>query len=448
VDWFKVKRANAKTLSKGGAGAAQTPPVALAATRPIDKRFPRFLRTATDQIEPGSSDDATEVRRKVSDSFKPSRPVTDYRMFAGRVGVLTTLIQSIEDHRMHIVLYGERGIGKTSMMHILAQAAQEARYLCVYISCGADTDFDDVFRVLARGIPLLFHQNFGPASERSERGETFADLIGEGPISVHAAGDLLARVVGTRIILMLDEFDRCESKEFKQSVAELMKNLSDRSACAQLAIAGVAANLTELVEHIPSIQRNILALQVPRMTDEEVLSLIARGEAACNMTFADEPRRLIVSTAAGMPHLASLLCHHAALLAVDDGRLTVGADDVAKAMERALAELKGRISKRSQLESAILMGRPMKLLVQLADALGPSTESFTTDDIYNAFRSDKDALRCIELVENLGDEGVLLASVEDDWGAHYRFVEHGALAYLRLLYSRAEAPAVLRQSRR
>jgi Cdc6-like AAA superfamily ATPase len=437
---------NAARRVEGGAG--EKPKLAPVPTKPIDKQFPRFLRTATDQIESGAWNDLTEVRRKVSDSFKPSRPVTDYRMFAGRTGVLTTLIQSIEDHRMHIVLYGERGIGKTSMMHILAQAAREARYLCVYISCGADSNFSDVMRVWAAGIPLLFHQNFGPASERSERGETFADLIGEGPISVHAAGDLLARLVGTRVILMLDEFDRCESKEFKQSVAELMKNLSDRSACAQLAIAGVAANLTELIEHIPSIQRNILALQVPRMTNDEVRSLIAKGASACGMAFGDEPTELIVSTAAGLPHLASLISHHAALIALDAGRLAIEMEDVGRAMELALAELKGRISKRSQLESAILMGRPMKLLVQLADALGPSTDSFTTDDIYAAFRSTKYALQCVELVENLADEGVLLTSVEDSWGPHYRFVEHSALAYLRLLYSRAGTPAILRQTRR
>jgi hypothetical protein len=133
---------------------------------------------------------------------------------------------------------------------------------------------------------------------------------------------------------------------------------------------------------------------------------------------------------------------------VDDGRLTIAAPDVAKAMELALAELKGRISKRSQLEAAILLGRPMKLLVQLADYLGPSTDSFTTEDIFLAFRSERDAERCTDLVEELGKEGVLIAADDDDWGPHYRFVEHGALAYLRLLYSRAAAPAAPQPPRR
>ena len=72
-------------------------------------------------------------------------------------------------------------------------------------------------------------------------------------ISPRVASDFLAKVVGTRVVVVLDEFDRSGAKEFRQNVAELIKNLSDRLVRVQVVIAGVAANLTELLEHIPSI---------------------------------------------------------------------------------------------------------------------------------------------------------------------------------------------------
>jgi Cdc6-like AAA superfamily ATPase len=396
--------------------------------------------TANDQTDPKLSDAFSEARIKLGAAYTPSRPVTDWRMFSGRTGVLTAMIRSIEDHRMHAVIFGERGIGKTSLMHVLAYAAREARYLVVYVSCGADSNFNEVFRALAAGIPLLFHRDFGPASEEAERGDTFADLLGTGPVSVHAAVDLLSRIIGTRILVMLDEFDRCNSSEFKRNIAELLKNLSDRAVRVQLVVAGVASNVTELVEHIPSIQRNILAMMVPRMTDGEVRIFITNGEAFSGIKFSEGGVELVVAAAGGMPYLASLLCHHAGLIAIDRSKRAVGAEEVAIAMEIAIEELKGRISKRSQLESAILMGRPMRLLVELADALGPSTSSFTSDDIHSAFSKPQDALRCVELVDSLADEGVLLSRQEDEWGLEYHFVEHGAVAYLRLLYARALAP--------
>ena len=89
---------------------------------------------------------------------------------------------------------------------------------------------------------------------------------------------------------MLDEFDRVESADFRLGIAEFLKNLSDRSIRVQLLIAGVAANLTELLEHIPSIQRSIFALQIPRMTEAEVRQLIKIGEDTSNTGFRERRR--------------------------------------------------------------------------------------------------------------------------------------------------------------
>ena len=67
--------------------------------------------------------------RSFRTAFTPSQPVVERRLFAGRTGTLTTLIRAIEDERLHVIVYGERGIGKTSLMHVLAEAARDARYL-------------------------------------------------------------------------------------------------------------------------------------------------------------------------------------------------------------------------------------------------------------------------------------------------------------------------------
>ena len=87
------------------------------------------------------------------------------------------------------------------------------------------------------------------------------------------------------MLIILDEFDRCESGAFRRDVAELIKNLSDRLGRVQLVLAGVAADLTELVEHIPSIRRNIFALSVPKMPDTEVLQIVSNGEREAGLTF-------------------------------------------------------------------------------------------------------------------------------------------------------------------
>src|ERR1700744_6733343 len=315
--------------------------------------FPRFRATASDQLGLQGDSGFARARMKLLEYFTPSQPVSDRKRFAGRSDVLSSVIRAIEEQRLHVGGYGERGLGKTSVRHVLTQAGRDARYLVVYVSCGADSNFDEVFRTVAAHIPMLFHSTVGPPSPEVEKGKTLAELLPSTPISPRMASDMLAKVVGTRVVVVLDEFDRSHSKEFRQSIAELIKNLSDRLVRVQLVIAGVAGNLTELLEHIPSIQRNIFALQVPWMPPSEIGLLIKNGGSLCGLTFDDAAEHAIVSAAHGSPYLATLLGHHAGLSALDDQRVKVGGADVLSAIQSAAQEFYGRMSGRvrSQLKN-------------------------------------------------------------------------------------------------
>lgn len=396
--------------------------------------FPRFHSTAADQLAGKMGDRFANVRIRLRHAFTPSQPIVDRQMFAGRTEVLTTLISSIEDQRLHTIVYGERGIGKTSLLHVLAQAGREARYIVAYVSCSAGSNFDETFRAVAAEIPLLFHSGFGPTTEQAEQGASLADILPSGHVSVRLASDLAAKVVGTRVILILDEFDRSEDPEFRRNIAEFMKKLSDRSARLQLVIAGIADDVTELVEHVPSIRRNIFALQVPKMTDVEVRQLVKNGEDACGLTFDDTATKFIVSVALGLPYVASLLGHHAGLASIDEGRLTVTKADVSVAIAEALGELNGRISKRSQLQIAGVVRQGVhKILGALSGAAQLSSGHFNMDDISALYSGAENVSRCKGIVDNLAAEGVLIEAQDGEYGRSYRFIEEGVPSYLWLL---------------
>jgi len=184
----------------------------------------------------------------------------------------------LEDQRAHVVLYGERGIGKTSLVHILADIARESRYHVAYASCGSGSRFDEIFRGVLKDIPMLYTKNANPAGRDVESGASLADLLPEGTFDARHLGDICATITGTRVLVILDEYDRIQDPSFRQSIAELVKNLSDRAARVQLVIAGVSANLQELVGYIPSIRRNVVGLPMPRLDSKEIAALIDIGE--------------------------------------------------------------------------------------------------------------------------------------------------------------------------
>lgn len=434
----KLKRAEAPAANAGSVAASA--PIARvpvkAAERPTAKQaFPRFQLTAGDRLDPRLSDRMAGVRMKLRSAYTPSQPVIDRRMFAGRTEVLTTLIRSLEDQRLHIVIYGERGIGKTSLLHVLTQAARDARYIVVYCSCGAGSSFNEMFRAVAADIPLLFHSGFAPTTAEAERGGSLADLMPEGELSPRLVSDVFAKLTGTRVIVVLDEFDRCESIEFRRGIAELIKNLSDRSIRVQLVIAGVAANLTELVEHIPSIRRNVFALQIPKMSATEVRHLVRNGEAATGVTFEQDALEFVIRAAHGSPYIASLLSHHAGLMAIDNGRMAVSVEHVSSSIIQALEEFKGRISKASQMQIDQLgdpSRHPLGFLAGEALFAGGWFGAAAVDDLQaSGFPGAK------SVIAQLAASRVLIEPSEDEFGVGYRFHEESVTPYLWIQVARA-----------
>lgn len=424
--WNPFKRKGAKAPRAEAAQPAVVKPLIREAHRRGQEPggLPRFNTTASDQMSGRGGDRFSAVRAKLRHAFTPSQPIGDRRLFAGRDEVLKTIIRSIEDQRLHVVLYGERGIGKTSLLHVLTQAASEARYIVVYTSCGANSNFDETFRAAAADIPLLFHSGFSPTTAESEKGSSLADLLPNEPLSPRKFGDLCAKLTGTRVLIILDEFDRAESGSFRRDVAELIKNLSDRLGRVQLVLAGVAADLTELVEHIPSIRRNIFALRVPKMTEAEVMQIVANGERETDLKFDAAASALVVEVARGSPYIASLICHHAGHAALDQSRGAVLQADVSTAVDRAITEFQGRIATPAQLQVRRLFEQGRH------DALAMAARAALADD--GAFdlsgiqaTNEVSARKAQEVLDILLGERLLKSLQAEETGQRYAFVEEG-----------------------
>jgi hypothetical protein len=382
--------------------------------------FPRFQSTAGDHLDPRTVDHLAMSRARLRNAYTP-QPITQQRMFAGRTRVLTALISSIEEQRLHTVICGERGIGKSSLLHMLALAAADARYLVVYLTCTVGSDFDDTFRVIAADIPLAYHNGYGPTSIEGERGDTLVQLLGPEPITVRYAVDVLAKIEGTRVLVILDEFDRATSEDFRRNVTDLLWSLSDRGVRVQFVIAGVAANAGDLVPNVT--HRDIFALQLPRMTAAEIRSLIKNGEATADLEFDDAAVQAIIARCIGFPYLASLISYRAALVAVDQNRLSVSAEHVDVGTHEAAEELQNRISPRSQMQVAeAIRLSSLSSVAALAEAALNTSGWFAVGSGQARAAADR-----------LAAQHILLEARDDGLERSYRFTDPNTPIYIWLL---------------
>jgi hypothetical protein len=393
--------------------------------------FPRFQSTAADHLDPRVVDRTAVARAKLRHAYS-AQPVTHRRMFSGRTKVLTALISSIEEQRLHTVICGERGIGKSSLLHMLALAATDARYLVVHLACSPGSNFDETFRAIAANIPLAYHNAYGPRSVEGERGDTLTRLLTSEPITVAYAVDTLAKIEGTRVLVVLDEYDRAVSEDFRRNISELLWTLSDLSVRVQFVIAGVAANASELVANVT--HRDIFALQLPRMTASEIRSLIKNGEGAADLEFEEAAVQAIVVHCIGFPYLASLISHRAALVAVDQNRFNVFAEDVHVGTQAAFEELRGRISGRSQLQVADAV-RLVNLgpLAALAEAALNSSGWFGIDSVGGVAAGAKTIADARAALDRLAGQNTMIELRHDGVERTYRFTDQNVPVYIWLL---------------
>lgn len=399
---------------------------------PRESDLPRFTAMASDDVEGfGEAPTLARARLALRDTLGASQPVITRDNFSGRHDALAQLIAAIEQQRVHVVIYGERGIGKTSLAHVFADTARDARYIVLYGSCGTEGRFDDIFRAFAARIPMLYHRSVLPTTAEVEQARFFDSLLPEGAFGPREISDLFADVVGTRIVLILDEYDRIADPSFRRDVAELIKNLSDRAARVQLVLTGVASNLDELIGFAPSIRRNIVGLPMRPLDLGEVGEILRVGEVAAGLHFSDAAVRMIATMAGGSPYLVRLLGHRAGIAALDQRRTEVDEKHGKTAVERVVGEWTATLPRRVR----ELLGRDeaqakWPLLVAAAQAGAYADGWFTVADVAAEIADAATPATIGAELAALARSHDLLESVEVDGETRYRYRYPGVASLL------------------
>jgi hypothetical protein len=372
------------------------------------------------------------TRAQVRDVFAPTQPVTDERTFAGRTKVLKHLIEVIEHRMSHVVIFGERGIGKTSILHIIHKLASDSDYTVLHSTCGARSEFSSTFRTMLKGVPLRFHQSVSPATERGDQAGGLASLLPEGEFDARELSEVLSSITSTRVIILLDEYDRVESELFRQSIAELIKNLSDAAARVQLVIAGVSPNLDELIGYVPSIRRNIIGVPIQRLGSDEVREILRIGEEASGLSFTSGAAGMVEQLANGSPYLVRLIAYHSSMIALDSGRYDVREEDVDAGLERMVEETEARlpvlIAQRVRAANPGSQPGPLAELAAMA----------STPNGWFSLEGQKPSVQVKALIEKFGSAGLLEHRRDPAGdGDALHFVDEGLPSYLWMLAARA-----------
>jgi Cdc6-like AAA superfamily ATPase len=239
--------------------------------------------TRQKQKEPVSDVDRFEKRQVAARAFSPAAPIDEERLFAGRAAQVAQVVDVINQRGQHAVIFGERGVGKTSLANIIsAKLAHENNepLIATRINCETKDTHASLWRKVFQQIDLqqrvrvigfTQEERFKPFSVADElRRRVSAD-------DVRRLFTVLGVDRSTLLLVILDEFDRITDKATKTAMADTIKTLSDHATPVTIILVGVGDSVDELIAEHHSIERALVQIHMPRMSSPELRDILARA---------------------------------------------------------------------------------------------------------------------------------------------------------------------------
>lgn len=298
-------------------------------------------------------------------AFLPSAGIEDPHRFAGRKDEIEELSNALLVENSIPLIYGPRGLGKSSLALQLSRIAQgdidlleeldlgdlalddENRFLVIYLTCTDDTkNTAGILRTMINALAVFQDQR---ESERATDKYRLLDKSTKRRISLKIFSsettknynaqarklstsnfsaeeklmhlvELVRDVYGQPVLFILDEFDRVSSTK---GFASFLKSRSNDFF--KVALVGIGATEGALLRDHASLDRQLMPVRVPAMSRPELESIFDRTEDyllehGMSFSFSEGAARLAARTASGFPWFMHVL-GQTALLEVSKNQL-------------------------------------------------------------------------------------------------------------------------------
>lgn len=241
-------------------------------------------------------------------AFTPTSPISLPDLLSGRKDTLRKLQFDVLTPSQHVLLYGDRGVGKTSIARVLAVSVQEADIesgtRSIVVSCDTEDTFGSIWRKALQEI-LLAERRLGFAQHGVRN--IIGRLDPAGPLDSPNDLRLLIDSLPNPSVVIIDEFDRARDPRVRALMADTIKLFSDNETRCTIVLVGVGSSIEELITSHESISRNVDYVLVDLMATHELARIIESGFASAGLDFEPGLDFRIAQMSQGYPHYTHLL---------------------------------------------------------------------------------------------------------------------------------------------
>lgn len=263
-----------------------------------------------------------EFREVLAEYLTPSLAVRTPERLFGREKNLLAISRALSSPGRQIFIYGDRGVGKTSLAYTAAVANAHASGDPIYVVCSKTSTFSDIIHAVGNATVDVKKR-----MERAASGQSLALSIpnvagatyGFGtpgstavpaPQTINEALDVIRYVAAKRTgrtIIVIDEMERIEQPAEREKFAEFIKNIPELEVDVRFIFGGIATDVSELLESHPSAGRILEAIQLERLRHSDLWRIIEVVSDRLSITPTRETLIRISQISDGFPHFVHLI---------------------------------------------------------------------------------------------------------------------------------------------
>ena len=209
----------------------------------------------------------------------PAHPVESIENLFGREEELSRIEKALYASGRHVFIFGERGVGKSSLAATAANQWQSSDNSYIDISCAPDSTIGSIIAAIVGHVLERNHLKatdfkkrlsigakwLNYTIEQSSRDASLATEITSVSDAVEILREL-AQIHSESVVVVVDEVDRMASPNDVSNLADLIKQLGDKRVNIKFIFTGVGESLGEILGQHSSAFRQLETVELPRLS--------------------------------------------------------------------------------------------------------------------------------------------------------------------------------------
>lgn len=257
---------------------------------------------------------------ELNKALSPAQPVDSAEHLHGREQELDAVQKALAISGRHAFIYGDRGVGKSSLAATAANLIQSSDKPYIGVSGSPDETFSSLIRNIAYRVSersdLAVKQRISElgvvvSGITSKFSETESARPIETELTVADATRILQEIASSysnHTVVVIDEFDQVPNAEDRQRFAHLLKHLGDANIeNLRFIFTGIAQSIEDILGEHRSAIRQLHTLELHRLSYEGCFDIATSAATAFGLSLPRDIYIRIAQLSDGFPYYVHLI---------------------------------------------------------------------------------------------------------------------------------------------